>query len=141
MLPFFASLLRWPQVYKSQCKSKLNTRIKWLPWYSRKIILSEWDDQKIFSLKYEQKKNILGVIHNHAIFPGGVGIFDLIFLSHFLSKMGSFCAHQKGNFLRFSKLTLLLSLVHSWCPLWPIKHKIAFFLGHPVYLWIYNICW
>ena len=43
----------------------------------------------------------------------GVGIFDLIFLSHFLSKMGSFCAHQKGNFLRFSKLTLLLSLVHS----------------------------
>ena len=53
------------------------------------------------SMKYEKKKNILGVIHNHAIFPGGVGIFDLIFLSHFLSKMGSFCAHQKGNFLRF----------------------------------------
>ena len=62
----------------------------------------------------------------------GVEIFDLIFLSYFLSKKGSFCAHQKGNFLRFSKLTLLLSLVHSWCPLWPIKLKIAFFLGHPV---------
>ena len=66
------------------------------------------------------------------LFSRGVGVFDLIFLRHFLTKMRSFCAHQKGNFLRFWKLTLLLSLVHSWCPLWPIKHKIAFFLGHPV---------
>ena len=55
------------------------------------------------------------------LFARGVGIFDLIFLRHFLAKMRSFCGHQTGNFLNFSKLTLLLSLVHSWCPLWPVK--------------------
>ena len=67
------------------------------------------------------------------LFSRGVGVFDLIFLRHFLTKMRSFCAHQKGNFLNFSKLTLLLSLDHSWCPQWPIKCYRAFFLGHPVY--------
>ena len=46
--------------------------------------------------------------------------------------MRSFCAHQKGNFLNFAKLTLLLSLDHSWLPLWPVKRYRAFFLGHPV---------
>ena len=66
------------------------------------------------------------------LFSRGVGVFDLIFLRHFLTKMRSFCAHQKGNFLNFSKLTLLLSLDHSWCPQWPIKRYRAFFLGHPV---------
>ena len=66
------------------------------------------------------------------LFSRGVGVFDLIFLRHFLTKMRSFCAHQKGNFLNFSKLTLLLSLDHSWCPQWPIKCYRAFFLGHPV---------
>ena len=45
--------------------------------------------------------------------------------------MGSFCVHHKGNFLKFSKLTLLFSLIHSWCPWWPIKLKIAFLLGTP----------
>ena len=67
------------------------------------------------------------------LFPRGLGIFELNFLSQFLTKMRSFCAHQKGNFLNFSKLTLLLYLVHSWCPQWPIKRYRAFFLGHPVY--------
>ena len=47
--------------------------------------------------------------------------------------MRSFCAHQKGNFLNFSKLTLLLSVVHFWYLLWPGKHKRAFFLRHPVH--------
>ena len=61
------------------------------------------------------------------LFSRGVGVFDLIFLRHFLTKMRSFCAHQKGNFLNFSKLTLLLSLDHSWCPQWPIKRYRAFF--------------
>ena len=59
------------------------------------------------------------------LFSRGVGVFDLIFLRHFLTKMRSFCAHQKGNFLNFSKLTLLLSLDHSWLP-------PSVFLGHPV---------
>merc|ERR1712155_233805 len=45
--------------------------------------------------------------------------------------MRSFCAHQKGNFLNFAKLTLLLSLDHSWLPLWPIKCYRAFFFGTP----------
>ena len=62
------------------------------------------------------------------LFSRGVGIFGLIFLSHFLTKMRSFYAHQKGNFLNFSKLTLILSIVHFWYPLWPVKHKGAFFL-------------
>ena len=68
------------------------------------------------------------------LFSRGVGVFDLIFLRHFLTKMRSFCAHQKGNFLNFSKLTLLLSLDYSWCPQWPIRCYRAFFLGHPVEL-------
>ena len=68
------------------------------------------------------------------LFLRGVGIFDLILLSHFLTKMRSFCVHQKGNFLNFSKLTLLLSIDHFWYHLWPVKHKRAFFLRHPVYL-------
>ena len=42
-------------------------------------------------------------------FPNGGGIFDPIFLSHFLTKMSSIWAHQKGSFLNFSKLKLLLS--------------------------------
>ena len=70
---------------------------------------------------------------NACFHQGGVGIFRLIFLSHFLTKMRSFCAHQKGNFLNFSKLTLLLFMVHFWYPLWPVKHKGAFFLRHPVF--------
>ena len=59
-------------------------------------------------------------------------MFDLVFLSHFFSKMGSFCAHLKENFLNFAKLTLLLSVLHFWCPLWPVKQGSPFFLGHPV---------
>ena len=46
------------------------------------------------------------------LFSRGVGVFDLIFLRHFLTKMRSFCAHQKGNFLNFSQLNLLLFIVH-----------------------------
>ena len=65
-------------------------------------------------------------------FPGGVALFDPVFLSNFFTKIGTFCTHQKGNFLNFSKLTLLLSLVHFWCPLWPVKRGSPFFLGHPV---------
>ena len=34
--------------------------------------------------------------------------------------------NQTRNFLNFLKLTLLLSLVHSWCPL-PIKSERPFF--------------
>ena len=61
------------------------------------------------------------------LFSRGVGIFGLILLSHFLTEMRSFCAHQKGNFLNFSKLNLLLFIVHFWYPQWPVKHKGAFF--------------
>ena len=46
------------------------------------------------------------------------GGMDPIFLSDFLTKMRSLCAHQKENFLICSKLTLLLSLVFSWFPTW-----------------------
>ena len=82
-------------------------------------------------MKWEQKKTIFSVIQSIP-FLKGVGIFGLIFLSHFLTEMRSFCAHQKGNFLNFLKLTLLLFIVHFWYLLWPVKHKGAFFLRHPV---------
>ena len=65
-------------------------------------------------------------------FLKGIGIFGLNFLSHFLTKMRSFCVNQKGNFLNFSKLNLLLPIAHLWEPLWPVKHHQAFFLRHPV---------
>ena len=78
------------------------------------------------------KEEDLYMIQKHAVSQGGVGIFGLIFLSHFLTKMRSFCAHQKGNSLNLSKITLLLSIVQFWYPLWPVKHKGAFFLRHPV---------
>ena len=47
-----------------------------------------------------------------SFFQGGVGMFDLAFLSCFFTKMWSLCAHQTGNFLNFSKLTKLLSSAH-----------------------------
>ena len=81
------------------------------------------------------------------LFSRGVGIFDLIFLRHFLTKMRSFCAHQKGNFLNFAKLTLLLSLVHSWSDSGHLMskvfvhlryHKIRPKLGH---IWHFFFLW
>ena len=54
-------------------------------------------------------------------------MFDLNFLSCFFTKIGSFCAHWRGNFLNFPKLTLLLSLVQFWCPLWPLNKDPPFF--------------
>ena len=54
------------------------------------------------------------------LFQRVVGIFYLIFLNNFLTKS---CAYQKGNFPNFSKLTLLLSILYSWYPLRPVKHK------------------
>ena len=44
------------------------------------------------------------------------------FQSNFFIKINSSCAYWKGNILNFSKLTLLLSLVHFWYPLEPVKH-------------------
>ena len=45
--------------------------------------------------------------------------------------MDLLCSLERKT-LNFSKLTLLLSLGHFWCPLWPIKGGSKFFLGHPV---------
>ena len=39
-------------------------------------------------------------------------MLDLIFLSSFFHEIGEFCAHWKGNFPNFLKLTLLLSFAH-----------------------------
>ena len=65
-----------------------------------------------------------------SFFQGGQLCLTLFFSAIFFTKMGSFCAHRKGNFLNFSKLTPLLSLVR--CHLQPIKRGSLFFLGHPV---------
>ena len=60
---------------------------------------------------------IYRVSQDDCFFRGGVAIFDLVFLGRFFTKMVSFCAYWKENFLNFSKFTLLLSLVHFWYPL------------------------
>ena len=52
------------------------------------------------------------------------------FLSPTLSKPKNFSAHQKENFLRFSKLTLHLFLLSFLVELWPVKHGNTF-LWHP----------
>ena len=64
------------------------------------------------SLELWAKEESIGdpIMSYNVIFSRGVGIFDLIFLSSFFTKVGSFCVHWKGNFLNFSKLSLLLSL-------------------------------
>ena len=66
------------------------------------------------SLELWAKEESIGdpIMSYNVIFSRGVGIFDLIFLRDFFTKVGSFCVHWKGNFLNFSKLTLLLSLAH-----------------------------
>ena len=61
----------------------------------------------------------------------GVGIFELLFLSHFLIKQICFCAHWKGNFLASSKLILLLSLVHCQRLKTSFTKKIPLFRGKP----------
>ena len=63
---------------------------------------------------------------------GGVVIFNLGFLGHYLTKYICFCAHLKENFLHFSKLTLLLSWFHSWELLRAFKRKNHFCGGHPL---------
>ena len=80
---------------------------------------------------WEQKEKIFSVIQKHA-FLKGVGIFGLNFLSHLLTKMRSFCAYQKGNFLNFSKLILLFSLVHLKRLKRAFTQNLHFFGGHPV---------
>ena len=85
-----------------------------------------------FSLWHRQSKKIYSVLLGNVIFRGGVGNFDLHFLSHFFPKQRCFCAHQTGNFLNFPKLTLLLPVVHFQGVLWAFKDKSPFFLGHPV---------
>ena len=57
-------------------------------------------------------------------FLRGVAMFNLVFLGYFFTKMRSFCAHQTGNFLNFSKITLLLSLAQFWT-------IITLYFGHP----------
>ena len=46
--------------------------------------------------------------------------FDLCFLCHFWTKYRCFCAHWKGNFLIFSKITQLYLL---FTPKGPIEHS------------------
>ena len=60
-------------------------------------------------------------------FSGGVAMFELVFLSLFFSKLLSFCAHWKGNFLNFPKHPQLLSVVQFWYPLQPINEDPPFF--------------
>ena len=60
-------------------------------------------------------------------FSGGVAMFDLAFLGRFFTKIGSFCAHWKGNFL-------LLFLVHFYGHL----NKDSPFFGTPLYTQRHN---
>ena len=91
--------------------------IRWLPCYTKKLY---WKNEIINQFfHWDRSKGITSSVWSTSMpFPKGVGIFDLIFLIHFITKMRSFCAHQKG----------------TWYLLWPsVKHKQAFFRHH-VYL-------
>ena len=46
-------------------------------------------------------------------FLRGVGIFELMFLSHFWTNQRHFWVHWIGNSLNFSKFTQILFLLHS----------------------------
>ena len=72
------------------------------------------------------KEEDLYMIRKHAVSQWG-GHLWTHFSQSFSEKRRSFCVHQKGNFLNFSKLTLLLFIVYFWYPLWPVKDKGAFF--------------
>ena len=61
------------------------------------------------------------------LFLRGVGIFDFVFLSHFLTKQWCFWAHLKGNYLQSWKNTLLLTLFHFFKPQRALKWKSYFF--------------
>ena len=75
-------------------------------------------------------KNIFRLIHIRE-----VGIFDIIFLSNFFWKIKELIRKE----IFCSKLNLILTLVHSWFPLWPVKHYQAFLLGQPIHFWNYFI--
>ena len=60
------------------------------------------------------------------LFLRGVGIFDFVFLSHFLTKQWCFWAHLKGNYLQSWKNTLLLTLFHFFKPQRALKWKSYF---------------
>ena len=64
----------------------------------------------------------------------GVGNFNLVFLRHYLTKCRCFCDHWKGKILDFLKVTLLLSLVHSWELQRALKWENIFWGGHPLAL-------
>ena len=64
----------------------------------------------------------------------GVGNFNLVFLRHYLTKCRCFCDHWKGKILDFPKVTLLLSLVHSWELQRALKWENIFWGGHPLAL-------
>ena len=68
-------------------------------------------DAHYYLVRAKSKEGIFSRPHMMS-FQGGVGMFDLIFLSCFSTKIGSFCAHWKGNILNVLKLTLVLSLAH-----------------------------
>ena len=55
------------------------------------------------SLELWEKEESIGdpIMSYDVIFSRAVGMFDLIFLSGFFTKVGGFCAHWKGNFLNF----------------------------------------
>ena len=65
------------------------------------LSLTEW-----WSWKMQRGKFIRSFWSCFSILKG-VGNFDLFFLSHFWTKYGCFCAHWKGDFLNFSKITQL----------------------------------
>ena len=60
------------------------------------------------------------------LFLRGGGIFDFVFLSHFLTKQWCFGAHLKGNYLQSWKNTLLLTLFHFFKPQRALKWKSYF---------------
>ena len=70
----------------------------------------------------------------------GVPNFKPQFLSPTWSKPKNFSAHLKEDYLRFSKITILLFLVSFCGELWPLKHGNILW-GHPVFYVKITISW
>ena len=75
------------------------------------ILSVSWSQKYAWITDNRHKKKFTVCHLDFRFFKRGVGNFDLNFLSHFFPKSKCSCAHCKGNFLNFPKLTLLLSEV------------------------------
>ena len=94
------------------------------------------EDKGVFSILIMSKENWPEKGWFGHAFRQRVTNFKPNFLSPQVSELKNVSAHQQEDFLRISKLPLLLFLVPILKELWHFKtsgDRDTFFLGHPVY--------